>query len=131
MNKDWSIDIINEGSIVRGADDIIQCFYIILHTIPGSDPLRPDFGSDIYQYLDKPVNQFSGKFCAQVKNDLEKWEPRVSIKSVGIIRADEHIDVKISGIYLYEYEPLEVTLTIKTEAIKGRSYSKSYNEAYS
>lgn len=131
MNKDWSIDITNEGSIVRGVDDILQCFYIILHTIPGSDPLRPDFGSDIWLYLDKPVNQFSGKFSATIKRDLEKWEPRVSINTVKIIRWDEYIEVKISGIYLYENEPLETTLTINPEAIKGRSYSQGYNNAYS
>lgn len=43
--------------IVENLDDIHQALRIILGTPKGSDPLRPEFGSDLHRYLDYPVDR--------------------------------------------------------------------------
>ena len=53
--RNWQVSMEDPAKIVEGVDDIVQSINIILTTIPGSDPLRPEFGSNVYQYLDKPL----------------------------------------------------------------------------
>ncbi len=133
MNGDSSIDINSFGTSVEGINDIAQSWYIILHTIPGSDPLRPDFGSDVYKYLDKPNNSFGGDFSVQVINDLEKWETRCSISQVKpVVGEDNNIKVNILGIYKPTNTVVEATLTLSslTNAVTTamKNYSNAYNE---
>ncbi len=52
----WQPKLNEIGSVVEDLDDIDQCIRIILMTRKGSDPHRPEFGSDIWQYIDAPVN---------------------------------------------------------------------------
>ena len=134
MNGDSSIDINTFGASVEGINDIAQSWYIILHTVPGSDPLRPGFGSDIYQYLDRPNNSFGGDFSAQIIKDLEKWEPRCSISQVKPVVGDNNnIKVSILGIYKATNTVVEATLTIAQLGTVDitttmRSYSDDYND---
>jgi phage baseplate assembly protein W len=134
MNGDSSIDINTFGSYVEGIDDIAQSWYIILHTIPGSDPLRPNFGSDIYQYLDKPNNSFGGDFAAQIIKDLEKWETRCTISQVKpSVGDDNNIKVNIIGVYIPTNTVVSATLTLaeltNTDlTTKMASYSEDYND---
>ena len=53
---DWQYKLNKIGSVAEGVEDINQCIAIILLTQKGSDPLRPTFGSDIYKYIDYPIN---------------------------------------------------------------------------
>lgn len=53
---DWQYKLNSIGEVAEGVEDINQCIAIILLTQNGSDPLRPTFGSDIYKYVDYPVN---------------------------------------------------------------------------
>ena len=57
--RNWQVSMEDPAKIVEGVDDIVQSINIILTTIPGSDPLRPEFGSNVYQYLDKPLDRKS------------------------------------------------------------------------
>ena len=61
-------------------EDITQCVYTILSTVKGSDPLRPDFGSDIYLYLDKPINEMQPMLVYAATEAVQKWEKRIKIK---------------------------------------------------
>ena len=42
---------------VTGLEDLRQAIAIILRTPRGSDPLRPEFGSNLHLYIDYPVNR--------------------------------------------------------------------------
>ena len=44
--------------IVQDLDDINQCIENILATRKGSDVLRPDFGSNWFDYIDYPEDEF-------------------------------------------------------------------------
>lgn len=72
------------GNIVQAIDDINQCIGIILTTVPGQDPLRPTFGCNIPQYIDKPLPVAQSKLTGVVTNALGQWEPRIKVVSVSV-----------------------------------------------
>ena len=53
----WQPALQAPGEIVRGLDDIRQAIQIILRTPRGSDPHRPEFGSNLHLYIDWPVDR--------------------------------------------------------------------------
>lgn len=77
--RNWQVYINDPSVTVEGAEDIAQCVYVILNTIQGSDPLRPDFGSEIYKYLDKPINDYIPYMILAATRAIEKWEKRIKL----------------------------------------------------
>ena len=73
--RNWQVSMDDPAAIVEGVDDIVQSINIILTTIPGSDPLRPEFGSNVYQYLDKPLPSVLGKIIYEATTAIGRWEP--------------------------------------------------------
>lgn len=67
-----------------GLDDIDQCIRTILATPKGSDPLRPDFGSDHYRYVDWPQNTVAPHLVREAVVAVATWEPRVVEVSVTV-----------------------------------------------
>lgn len=128
---DKSTDIKNFGKYVTGIDDIKQSWSIILNTVKGSDPLRPDFGCGIHDYLDKPINSSTSDMVLQVITDLEKYEPRATINSVTITPSNGALTVKIAGTYSSTTESvaLVAVLSLVTPVSASTSaYDVSYNE---
>ena len=80
-------------TVVEGADDIDQAIHIILGTPKGSDPHRPDFGSDIWRYLDRPVDQAIPHVVREVVEAIKKWEPRCDLMRVEPSIEDSHVTV--------------------------------------
>jgi len=66
--------------MITDNEDIARCVYAILSTVKGSDPLRPDFGSDVYLYIDKPINEMQPMLVYAVTEALQKWEKRIEVK---------------------------------------------------
>lgn len=81
-SADWSPSLIDQGQVVEGDADISQCIYIILSTEKGSDPLRPLFGTDIFRYIDKPVNIAAVNIVREIIEGVTLWEPRVKVQGV-------------------------------------------------
>lgn len=96
----FSIDIRNRNKYVIGTDDVVQCWNIILATIPGTIPLKPTFGSNLFQYLDQPANKSFSSMANTIIKDLERWEKRATISKVHKITDKETIKLMIYGIYL-------------------------------
>lgn len=65
-------------------DDLRQAIRTILTTRVGSDPLRPDFGSRLPDYLDWPIDRARPHVVRETVAALRKWEPRVSVKRVQV-----------------------------------------------
>ena len=70
---DWQYKLNKIGSVAEGVEDINQCIAIILLTQKGSDPLRPTFGSDIYKYIDYPINSAKANIIRESIEAIEKW----------------------------------------------------------
>ncbi len=79
---DWQPKLGEIGSVVEGVEDINQCIGIILTTPKASDPHRPEFGSDIWKYIDYPVNEAIPNIIREAIDAINTWEPRVEIKSI-------------------------------------------------
>jgi phage baseplate assembly protein W len=88
-SADWSLalDTIGApgsglGGVVQGATDVNQCIEIILTTPKGSDPLRPTFACDLWQFIDNPINSAIPAIVREVTSALTIWEPRITLIQV-------------------------------------------------
>ncbi|UKI41433.1 MAG: GPW/gp25 family protein [Candidatus Melainabacteria bacterium] len=80
---------------LRGAEDINQCIAIILTTRKCSVPHRPTFGSDIYKYVDYPVNEAVPNIVREATDAITLWETRINLKSVSVEINNTQITVKV------------------------------------
>ena len=78
--SDWQLSVEGVGMVVQGLDDIRQCVNLILLTRKGSDPLRPEFGCDMYLYIDKPINTALMKKA--MLEAIRQWEPRIDVLGI-------------------------------------------------
>lgn len=78
----FQLSTIGVGAIVTGLEDIRQCIDFILRTVKGSDPLRPTFGSDVFDYIDKPLNIAIPNIKKAIFEAIDLWEPRVKIETI-------------------------------------------------
>lgn len=90
-STNWQISTAGFGMIAEGFADIRQCIDIILRTVKGSDSLRPEFGSDIYKYIDYPVNQAVANIKRCIIEAIAIWEPRIRIVSISHLVVYEQI----------------------------------------
>lgn len=78
----WQLSATQPGGVVEGVDDINQCIHIIVTTVPGSDPFRPDFGCGLSAMLDQPVQAAAPLMATRIKDAVTLWEPRVDVRKV-------------------------------------------------
>jgi phage baseplate assembly protein W len=78
----WTYSIDGGGAISEGLAAIRQCIDIIIRTTKGTDPLRPEFGSDVYKYVDHPVNVAVPNIKKAILEAIETWETRVKINYI-------------------------------------------------
>ncbi len=95
-SSEWGLSLKEQGEIVQGLDDINQCLYIILMTKKGADPLRPEFGCDIFDDVDKPVNSVIPEMVRKILEAVDLWEPRIKITQITNTVSDGKITFKIS-----------------------------------
>lgn len=103
---DWQFKYDGIGDVAEGVEDINQCIATILNTPKGSDPHRPTFGSNIYKYIDYPVNIAKPNIIRETIDAISEWETRVQVNSV--IYSVEESNVK-----------LKVQWTLKGSKTKG------------
>lgn len=108
----WQVSLNDPLKHVEGIEDIAQCIYIILATIPGSDPLRPDFGSDIAQYIDRPTGDVSPKVAYAVKTAIERWEKRITVERVSVSVGVATVTLTIDCIMIGNNELITITVTL-------------------
>lgn len=95
-SRDWSPKLGAFGSVVENLADIEQCIRIISATRIGSVPLRRDFGSDIWKFLDKPFAVAQAGIPLALIEAM-RWEPRVEVLRVNAVQRDgiERLHVEI------------------------------------
>lgn len=70
------------GEVVVDDDDVSQCLAVIVMTRPGEVPHEPEFGCDLWEYVDRPVNEVQLFVSTAVINAVRRWEPRVEVLGV-------------------------------------------------
>lgn len=105
QSADWSLSVDAPGEVVQGANDIAQCLLIILTTVKGSDPLRPDFGCGLYDKLDQPVNTVAASMVLDITESIRRWEPRAALTGVKFSLVDQsNLRFSISWTDAYSQE---------------------------
>lgn len=91
----WQPALGTTGEIVEGLRDIDQSLRIILTTPKGSDPHRPEFGSNLHRYLDWPTDRVTPHLVREAFDAVRQWEPRVSVDLVHIQISAHHITARV------------------------------------
>lgn len=95
-STDWSRKLGALGEVVEQIADIEQAMGIILATPKGSDPHRPEFGCDAWQYLDHPGNTGIPYIIREAVDALSGWEPRAEITTITAAFSDNGSHVILS-----------------------------------
>lgn len=81
-SAEWGISLNEIGGVVEGNDDINQCIGIIVRTIKGTDPFRPNFGCDVLRYLDLTKRRAAPGLAKEIGDAVTLWEQRIDVKRV-------------------------------------------------
>ena len=92
---DWQLKLNSIVGVAEGADDINQCIAIILLTKKGSVPHRPTFGSDIYKYIDYPINEATPNIVREATDAITMWETRIKVDSINVEINETNIKIKV------------------------------------
>lgn len=80
----------NTGREISGGAHLKQSITDILTTPIGSRVMRRDYGSRLFEKIDKPIN---GDLIAEIYSDiveaLDTWESRVEVTNVSVVSADK------------------------------------------
>jgi phage baseplate assembly protein W len=69
--------------LVDGGEEIDAALRMILTTAPGERVMRPDFGCAMWEQVFAPVNASTlGAIEQNVREAIQRWEPRVELMSV-------------------------------------------------
>ena len=91
----WQLSPHNADAPIEGIDDIHQSIVNILSTRKGTDILRPQFGSNHFDYIDQPDDIAIPNFVQSIINALEDWEPRIVVERVEILGSAPHFTATV------------------------------------
>jgi len=70
------------GVIVEGVAAIRQRIDLAIRTTKGSDPLRPEFGSNVYKYVDAPDSLAIPNIKREILNSLDIWVKDIKVTGI-------------------------------------------------
>lgn len=90
------------GKYLDDLEHLKQSIVDILTTPIGSRVICRDYGSNLFQLTDQPINRdLFPKIYAAVAEAIEKWEPRFKVEKITINSINEgHIILSLIGRYL-------------------------------
>jgi uncharacterized protein len=94
MNPDfigagWAFPLTTDATggiaLVTREREIAEAIRLILGTARGERPMRPEFGCRIHDHVFGPANSATaGQIAYDVRESLERWEPRIEVRDVGV-----------------------------------------------
>jgi len=115
----WQVSISDTAEVVTDINDIVQAIYLILTTVKGSDPLRPLFGSEVWRYLDKPMNRVDPMLIYEIYDAVEKWEKRVLLRRVAVREIDfDKKTIELIGIMVGSSEEVEMQFNLWEDKVE-------------
>jgi phage baseplate assembly protein W len=70
------------GETVAGLDELEQAIVLIVKTHPGSIPLKPEFGCNWLDWLDKPAAKAIPGIIRAITRAVLRWEDRVELGEI-------------------------------------------------
>ncbi|MDE3942142.1 GPW/gp25 family protein [Glaesserella parasuis] len=89
---------------IQGEGDLHQCIINILSTRKGSDVLRPDFGSNHFEYIDQPFDIAVPNMVREIFVAIDKWEKRVVVQEVQISGEAPHVFCNVKWCFAEDIE---------------------------
>ncbi len=90
------------GKAIDGLDHLRQSIRDILTTPLGSRVMRRDYGSRLFELVDRPTSPaLLVEIYAATAEALAKWEPRLALDEVryDTIGSDGHVSLTVIGRY--------------------------------
>lgn len=113
-STNWSPELELEGQIVENIQDINQAIFIILSSPVGCDPHRPDFATNIQDYIDRPQNVAIPLLVRDIQESIIKWEPRIDIVSIDVDFLPEEIErIEVTIVWQLKNSTLQEALTVR------------------
>ena len=70
-------------ALTQGDEDIEQAIGLILSTVPGERPMRPEFGCDVHDLVFDTIDAaMVGKMDLAIRAALDRWEPRIEVVAI-------------------------------------------------
>jgi phage baseplate assembly protein W len=95
-----SVDARGGIALARGSSDVEQAIHLILGTVPGERPMRPEFGCELHAFLFETIDaETIGKIDTAVRVALDRWEPRVEVIAIDFDLAgidDGRLEIEIA-----------------------------------
>jgi phage baseplate assembly protein W len=102
--------IVNEVAVKRAISNLIN-------TKRGSKPFRPEYGTKIRDYLFDSQDIFTeNEIKKHLKETIEKFEPRVSVRNIKVDFVDLGFKIQIDLIIANVNQLIQVPLTISRTA---------------
>ncbi|BCL29568.1 GPW/gp25 family protein [Streptomyces aurantiacus] len=89
-------------ALVSGEREVEEAIQLVMATVPGERPMRPEFGCAIHDMVFAPINEeTAGRIQHEVYTSLDRWEPRIEVHEVEVTAGDDatgvlYIDVRYS-----------------------------------
>jgi uncharacterized protein len=72
-------------ALVAGEREVEEAIRLVLGTVPGERPMRPEFGCRIHDLVFGPANATTaGEIAYEVRRSLQRWEPRIDLVDVRV-----------------------------------------------
>lgn len=87
LGTGWTFPVtLDENGNIATARELViidRSIEVVLGTAKGERLMRPDFGSDLFNFVFKPLNHSNKRGMATaVKTALQKWEKRIRLLDV-------------------------------------------------
>lgn len=91
----WQPKLSAFGEVVEGLEDIGQCIGTILTTRKGSDPHRPEFGANVWKYIDWPIGEAIPHVIREAMDAVARWETRAEVVRVEPEIGNAHLTMRV------------------------------------
>ncbi len=92
------------GKRLSGIEHLRQSIVDILSTAPETRVMRREYGSDLHNLIDAPMNPSTlVSFYAATAKALDRWEPRIRLTRVRTEAAQSgEIELTVEGFYQHD-----------------------------
>jgi uncharacterized protein len=97
-SAEWSLSLRGQGEVEQGFDDINQCIKLIVSTQRGTDPMRPNFGCDLWRFMDYGINVAAARMTNEILSALATWETRIEVTNINYSTLEESVTFNILWI---------------------------------
>jgi phage baseplate assembly protein W len=89
------------------------------------------FGSDIWQFIDKPVNIAAANISAEIIDAIGKWEQRIIIKKLTYDINGSRIDFELTAELLESGEVTQILFFIdRQKQIDGTTIGRAFSSGF-